>query len=165
MKSKDKKKYIDKVCLSDVQMTKELEKSFDNIVKKLPYLEQACIRHLANGCTYGTVSKMLEVPIAYVKYQERKAIRHLRRPEYYYTLTLGEAKYKEMLENHTGSTRVVECEFSTKTANTIRRNGFEYMEELEAYVTKGGSEWFAYLTGLGKFGLSELTEYYRKRGG
>lgn len=156
-------KVINKICLTRGEVGQERAKMFEPLIQELPFAENACMRHLANGCSYETVAKILEVPVSYVKKQERKAIRHLRAPRRYYLLLLGKDNYEYLMENHHGSIRIDKCDFTTKTANTLRRNGFEYLEELDSYI---GSvpERFAYISGLGKYGMSEVLFYYAKRG-
>ncbi len=157
------KDIINKVCLTEGEVSEERRNEFEGVLSELRYLENACIRHLANGSSYERVGKILEIPVSYVKYQERKAIRHMRSPRRYYTLLLGKEEYEKRLESHSGVISVDECGFTTKTANTLKRNGFEYMEELDSYI---GSipERFAYIEGLGKYGMSEILFYYSSRG-
>lgn len=154
---------INKVCLTTGEVSEVRRKAFEGMLSELRYLENACIRHLANGCSYERVGKILEIPVSYVKYQERKAIRHLRSPKRYYTLLLGSEEYAKKLESHTGVISVDECGFTTKTTNTLKRNGFEYVEELDSYIG-GVPERFAYIEGLGKYGMSEVLFYYANRG-
>ena len=120
-----------------------------------------CLRHRANGSSYANVAKMLDIPVAYVKHQERKAVRHLRAPRRYYSILLGEAKAKEKFENHVGEKRIQDSFLSTKTRNTLERNGFVYWEELFEYISNI-PERFAYIEGLGKYGMSEVLYYFYK---
>lgn len=162
MRRKGAKELINKICITSGEVTKEQEDALENMMKELPYLENVCLRHRANGMSYAQVAKILEITPAYVKYQERKAIRHLRSPKRYYSILLGEKKYSEKLENHSGSKLISECGLTTKTENTLKRNGFLYIEELSEYIGNI-PERFAYIEGLGKYGMSEVLYYFYNR--
>lgn len=154
-------KIINEVCTTRGTVSRERLAEFEEVINELPYLEQACIKHLANGCTYETVGKILEVPVSYVKRQRKKAIRHMRTPSRYYRLLLGSEKYRYMLDNHTGKTRIADCGFTTRTKNTLEKNGFEYIEELSSYIGNA-PERFTCIAGLGEYGMCEVMYFYKK---
>lgn len=155
---------INKVCLTQGEVSKERKAAFEKVLQELPYLEHTCVKFLTDGSSYKTVSKILEVPVSLVKKIERKAVRHLRKPDRFYRLMMGEEKYAEWSKIHEGSTPVKSCNFTTRTKNTLERNGFVYIEELDNYIGNV-PERFSYIEGLGKYGMSEILYYYAKRGG
>ena len=153
---------VKKVLLIDKEVDAETSKALRESMQELAYLEQAVLNHSGNGTSYETVAKMLEVPVRYVKYQEKKAIRHLRCPRRYYRILKGDAIYQATKDEHYGEVMVTSCGFTTKTANILKRNGFFYINELEDYIDNV-PERFAYIEGLGKFGASEILYYYMER--
>lgn len=159
MRRKGAKDLINKICITQGDVTEEQEQALENMMKELPYLENVCLRHIANGCDYKKVGQILDIPVAYVKYQERKGIRHLRAPKRYYSILLGEKAYAEKLENHKGEHLIKASHLTTKTVNTLERNGFVYWEELKEYIANV-PERFAYIAGLGKYGMSEVLYYF-----
>lgn len=162
MRKAGEKELIKKILLVEKEVTPDRHKALLISMENLQYLEQAVLQHLGNGTSYETVGKMLEVPVSYVKYQERKAIRHLRAPKKYYRILLGNKEYEETFDVHHGETPVASCGFTTKTTNVLReKNGFYYIEELIDYIGRV-PERFAYIEGLGKFGASEVLYYFMK---
>lgn len=155
---------VNKVCLTSGPVNKERTQALEKALSELPYLENVCLRHLANGCGYATVAKILDVTVPYVKHQEKKAIRHLRAPRRYYSILLGEKNYEKKLGNHEGKVLIQDCNLTTKTANTLERNGFLYIEELEEFIGNV-PERFAYIEGLGKYGMSEILYYFYRKDG
>lgn len=163
MRKAGEKDLVKKVTLVDKVVSHEVSVALKKCMEQLPYLEQAVLNHLGNGTTYEIVGKILGVSPSYVKYQEKKAIRHLRAPRRYYRILKGDTGYELTKDVHTGTTMVTSCGFTTKTANTLIRNGFVYIEELIEYIGNV-PERFAYIEGLGKFGASEILYYFLERG-
>lgn len=162
MRKEGIKKLVNEICVTYGEVSDERIKAFEKKVSELRYLENAVLRHLANGTSIDTVAKILEVSPNYVRYQRRKAIRHMRTPDRYYSLMLGVEGREKMLEQHEGETLITDCDFTTKTANTLKRNGFMYLEELDSFIGNV-PERFAYIDGLGKLGMSEILYYYARR--
>lgn len=163
MRKAGKADLVKKVLLFEKEVDKETEVALIKAMDELTYLEHTVLRHLANGTTYERVGKILEVPEKYVKYQEKKAIRHLRAPLRYYRIFYGNAKYESIKDKHYGEKLITSCGFTTKTANVLKKNGFYYVEELIKYIS-GVPERFAYIEGLGKLGMSEVLFYFMERG-
>ena len=162
MKKDGVAKLINEICLTRGDVSEERIKAYEVKVRELRYLENVCMRHLAYGSTIEHVARALEVSPKYVRYQKRKAIRHMRTPDRYYSLLLGLKGRQKMLEEHKGTVRVDDCHFTTKTVNTLKRNGFLYIEELDDFIGNV-PERFAYIDGLGKLGMSEILYYYARR--
>lgn len=153
------KELINKICLTKGDVKQEQVDALCEIMKELPYLEYAYLRHTIYGMQRDRIAKILEVPKSYLRDVERKAIRHLRTPHRYYSILMGTENYKKYLEKHVGDTPVTCCGFTTRTANTLKRNGFMYIEELWKYIGKV-PERFTYIDGLGKYGMSEVMFYF-----
>ncbi len=150
---------INEVCLTQGKVSKDRLEVFEDVVKELPYWESAVIRHFAGCGSAQRCANILDVPLSYYRRQYKKAIRHLRAPLRYYRLLLGDRKYNDWLENPKGTIPVNTCGFTTKTTNTLIRNGFTYMEQFKEYIGNV-PERFAYIDGLGKIGMSEILYYY-----
>lgn len=150
---------INKICVTTGDVSKERIEAFNEVIHGLTYLEHAVIVHYANSGSLKTVAKYLELPVNYCRKQFNKAIRHLRAPKNYYRLLLGDVGYQDWLLNPIGSWSVETCGFSTKVTNTLIRNGFQTIEQLEDFVGDVPAR-FSYIDGLGKIGISELTYYY-----
>lgn len=154
---------INKVCLTQGKVSNERIQAFESKLKELPYLENVVLRHYTNKQDLTHVAKVLDVSEDYAKRQFRKAIRHLHTPDRYYSLMLGLEGRANQLENHKGELNVALCGFTTRTVNTLRRNGFFYMEELEEFI-EDVPERFTYIEGLGQYGMSEVLHFYYSKG-
>ena len=93
---------VNKICLTQGEVSDERVEAFKEKIGELPYLENVVIRHYINKQDYAHVAKVLDVTEDYVKYQFRKAIRHLRTPDRYYAMMLGLEGRKKQLDNHEG---------------------------------------------------------------
>lgn len=148
-----------KVLLKDHVVTDDVEKAVNVCMAELSTIEQTVVKHYVRNNDFKVTGKILELPPSYVRRIYKKAIRHLRAPKRYYRISLGNVEYMRTCNMHHGFTPVSKCHFTTKTTNTLKRNGFVFVEELMNYIGDV-PERFAYIEGLGKFGMSEVLHYF-----
>lgn len=152
----------ERVLLIKHDVTSDVEKAVDTCLKELPTIEQTVLKHYCRNKDFKLTGKILELPPKYIRYQYKKAIRHLRAPRRYYRMLLGDVEYNRNCNMHYGFIPVSGCHFTTKTENVLKKNGFVFIEELEKYIGNV-PERFAYIEGLGKFGASEVLYYFMER--
>ena len=144
----------------NVEITQEQIDAFDQLAKELDYSETVVLKHLYRKHNFGMVARILDVPISYVRKKYKRAIRRLKAPIKYYKILMGLEKYEAWKDTVVGSTSIKVCNLTTRTMNVLLKNNIRTTEELDAFIGDV-PERFAYIEGLGKFGMSELLYYYR----
>lgn len=150
------------LCDPNMKVTKEQVDVFEEIVKELRHAEFFILRALSHKDDIEYTAKAYELPPKYIKYMRRKAIRHLRTPIRWLRLQNGWSQEEESNRLHFGETPISACGFTTKTTNVLKKNHFEYIEELREYVGKVPIR-FTYIDGLGRIGMSEILAYFMDR--